>query len=310
MSYFSNFPLVRYPFLQDGKTRKKIALNIMKRVGIAAELKDATEAFFEYTVKDGETPEILADKLYNNPELHWLILIFNDVIHPYYNWPMDNFTFENWMEKTYPGISLFLSGGGSGGSNGIGDEVDPLNVFTGKFVKNETIYETDGETNLEGAYFTIGGEALVHSWDPDLNKLTLKYYTKEFSEGDRIATGATQGSKKIATVQRVTASTDCLHHFDERGGSTYDYAYLNPLAEVNNKLAVLGGTGGVVEDTVKFYATNLGAYMGVSGSNSNNNVVTIRQHEEEKNNDKRKIKILHPKYLQLIDTSLDDLFNA
>ena len=75
-------------------------------------------------------------------------------------------------------------------------------------------------------------------------------------------------------------------------------------------MAVLGSTGGVAETTVKFYVTNLGAYMGVCGDNSNNNVVTIRQHEEEKNNDKRKIKLLHPKYLQLINTSLDDLLNA
>jgi len=310
MAYFSKFPLTRYPFLQDSAVKHKVAVNIMKRIGIAPELKDATQVFTEYELQDGETPEIIADKLYGTPELHWLVLIFNDVIHPYYDWPMSNITFENWIEKTHPGISLFLSGGGSGGTGGDGDGVDPQNIFGSKFIKNETIYHTDGKTNLEGAYYSLGGEALVHSWDPDTSKLTLKYYSKTFEEGDRIATGATSGSRKIATVKRVTNAPDAVHHFDSRGGVTGDFEYINPLAEVNNELVVLGSTGGVTEGIVKFYATNLGAYMGVCGDNSNNNVITIRNYEEEINNDKRKIKLLHPKYLQLIDISLDDLLNA
>ena len=310
MAYFSKFPLTRYPFLENSEVKHKVAVNILKRVGVAPELKDATEAFTEYEVQDGETPELIADKLYGSPELHWLVLIFNDIIHPYYDWPKSNLSNENWIEKTYPGISLFLSGGGSGGTGCDGDGVDVKNMFTGKFIKNETIYHTDGETNLEGAYFSLDGEALVHSWDPDLSKLTLKYYTRTFEEGDRIATGATAGSRKIATVQRVTTTPSAVHHFDGRGGITGDFEYLNPLAEVNNETAVLGSTGGVVESTVKFYATNLGAYMGVCGDNSNNNVITIQDYEDEINNDKRTIKLLHPKYLQLIDTSLDDLLNA
>ena len=309
MAYFSKFPLTRYPFLEDSKVKHKVAVNILKRVGVAPELKDATEAFTEYEVQDGETPELIADKLYGSPELHWLVLIFNDVIHPYYDWPKGVIANENWIEKTYPGISLFLSGGGSGGTGGDGDGVDVKEMFTGKFIKNETIYHTDGETNKEGAYFSLDGEALVHSWDPDLSKLTLKYYTRTFQEGDKIATGATAGSRKIATVQRVTTAPSAVHHFDGRSGVTGDFEYLNPLAEVNNETAVLGGTGGV-ETTVKFYATNLGAYMGVCGDNSNNNVITIQDYENEINNDKRTIKLLHPKYLQLIDTSLDDLLNA
>ncbi len=310
MAFFSKFPLTRYPFLQNSEVKQKAVVNIMKRIGFSPELKDQTEMFLEYTVQDGDTPEIIADKLYGNPEFHWLVLLFNDIIHPYYDWTLNNLTFENWAEKTYPGISLFLSGGGSGGNTGAGDGVDVEDMFTGKFIKNETIYHTDGETNKEGAYFSIDGEALVHSWDPDLSKLTLKYYTRTFEEGDRIATGATSGSRKIATVQRVTNSFDSVHHFDSRTGSTSDFEYLNPLAEVNNETAVLGSTGGVTEPTVKFYATNLGAYMGICGDNSNNNVITIRNYEEELNDDKKNIKLLHPKYLNAIDTSLDNILNA
>ena len=111
-------------------------------------------------------------------------------------------------------------------------------------------------------------------------------------------------------MQKVTTAPNAVHHFDNRNGSTGDFEYLNPLAEVNNPTAVLGSTGGVVESTVKFYATNLGAYMGICGDNSNNNVITIRDYEEELNNDKRDIKLLHPKYLSVIDLSLDDLLNA
>ena len=310
MAFFSKFPLTRYPFLQNSELKHKAVVNILKRIGVSSELRNETDMFVEYDVVDGDTPEIIADKLYGNPEFNWLVLLFNDVIHPYYDWPLNNLTFENWSEKTYPGISLFLSGGGSGGNDGEGDGVDPKDIFTGKFVKNETIYHTNGEVNKEGAYFSLDGEALVHSWNPDISKLTLKYYTRTFEEGDRIATGATAGSRKIATVQRVTNTLDALHHFDGRSSVTGDFEYLNPLAEVNNETAILGGTGGVVEATVKFYSTNLGAYMGVCGDNSNNNVVTVRDYETELNDDKRRIKLLHPKYLTAIDTSIDSVLNG
>ena len=190
MAFFTKFPLTRYPFLQGSEVKQKAVVNIMKRIGFSSEFRDQTDMFVEYKVQDGDTPEIIADKLYGSPEFHWLVLLFNDVIHPYYDWPLSNISFENWIEKTYPGVSLFLSGGGSGGVGGDGDSVDPEDMFTGKFIKNETIYLTDGETNFEGAYFSLEGEGLVHSWDPDLSKLTLKYYTRTFQEGDRIATGA------------------------------------------------------------------------------------------------------------------------
>ena len=50
MAYFSKFPLTRYPFLQDSEVKRKLVVNVLRRVGISPELKNATEAFVEYTV--------------------------------------------------------------------------------------------------------------------------------------------------------------------------------------------------------------------------------------------------------------------
>jgi hypothetical protein len=32
----------------------------------------------EYDIVDGETPEIIAEKIYGNPEYHWIIMLTND----------------------------------------------------------------------------------------------------------------------------------------------------------------------------------------------------------------------------------------
>ena len=53
------------------------------------ELKNNLSLFDEYDVKDGETPELVADKFYNNSELHWLVLHYNEIIDPRFDWPLD-----------------------------------------------------------------------------------------------------------------------------------------------------------------------------------------------------------------------------
>ena len=97
--YFENFPLILYDSVGDGQF--KIVTNLLKRVGVRSKVKTNVMIFDTYDVKEGETPEIIADKLYDDPELHWIVLLFNNVTDRYHQWPMNNNQFLSYMNDKY-----------------------------------------------------------------------------------------------------------------------------------------------------------------------------------------------------------------
>lgn len=97
--YFQNFPYTYYT-LDDGTTVQVIT-NITQRVQFSDELKNSLSLFDEYDVVDGETPELVADKFYNNPELHWVILHANEIIDPRFEWVLSQSDLEKYVAEKY-----------------------------------------------------------------------------------------------------------------------------------------------------------------------------------------------------------------
>ena len=42
--------------------------------------------FYKYLVPEGETPEQVANRIYDDPNLHWVIMIINDMSDIYEQW--------------------------------------------------------------------------------------------------------------------------------------------------------------------------------------------------------------------------------
>jgi hypothetical protein len=97
--YFANFPIIPYDSVGDGEF--KLVTNLLKRVAVRSKVKTNVMMFDTYDVKEGETPEILADILYNDSELHWVILLMNNVTDRYHQWPMNNNQFLSYMDDKY-----------------------------------------------------------------------------------------------------------------------------------------------------------------------------------------------------------------
>ena len=97
--YFANFPFIVYDSVGDGEF--KVVTNLLKRVAMRSKVKTNVMMFDTYDVKEGETPEMIADKLYDDPELHWVILLMNNVTDRYHQWPMNNNQFLSYMHDKY-----------------------------------------------------------------------------------------------------------------------------------------------------------------------------------------------------------------
>jgi hypothetical protein len=72
--------------LYDERNMYKLVTDITTRVASSAEIRENLFLYDYYDIRDGETPEIIADKMYNDSHLHWVILLCNDIIDPVYDW--------------------------------------------------------------------------------------------------------------------------------------------------------------------------------------------------------------------------------
>ena len=99
MSYFKKFPKMIYDMKNDGNY--KLLPDILRRVKQRNAIKDGQFVFDNYDVKDGEKPEDIAYKWFGDAELHWVILMTNNVTDRYYEWPMNQVQFQTMLEDKY-----------------------------------------------------------------------------------------------------------------------------------------------------------------------------------------------------------------
>ena len=101
--YFEKLPNTLYSL--DNRLTVQVVKNILLRVVISDEIKGNYSVFDEYDIQDGETPEILADRLYDNPQYHWVILHMNDMVDPRYDWPLSTSNLIKYCQSKYSNIN-------------------------------------------------------------------------------------------------------------------------------------------------------------------------------------------------------------
>ena len=86
--YFNSFPKI--PYDSTGTGQFKDVTNLLRRVAIRTKARTNALLFDTYDVKEGETPESIADKLYGDSELHWVIMLINNITDRYHQWPLSS----------------------------------------------------------------------------------------------------------------------------------------------------------------------------------------------------------------------------
>ena len=99
MSYFSKFPLMAYDM--KGDQNYKLLPDILRRVKLRTGIRTGSFLFDNYDVKDGERPEDIAFKLYGDAEYHWVVLMSNNITDRYYQWPLTQPQFAEYLTDKY-----------------------------------------------------------------------------------------------------------------------------------------------------------------------------------------------------------------
>ena len=84
-----------------GDKNRKLLPDILRRVKLRSKLKTETMLFDKYDVKEGEKPEDVAYKWFGDAELHWVVLMTNDITDRYYQWPMNSVQFAEFLTDKY-----------------------------------------------------------------------------------------------------------------------------------------------------------------------------------------------------------------
>lgn len=91
--YFNNFPLISYA--------NSSAVNLFSRVNMSRMALQDSQAFYIYTLNGEQTAETLAYDYYDDETMHWLICLTNQVIDPYYELPLTDEQFNQFLITKY-----------------------------------------------------------------------------------------------------------------------------------------------------------------------------------------------------------------
>lgn len=104
--YFSKLPEIVYlkykknPFDGDYILIK----NIFSRIKLIDSVKPSATLFEDYFVKDWERPDTIAMEKYENPKYDWVVILLNNIVNVYSDWPMPDAVFQQYLYKKYQNL--------------------------------------------------------------------------------------------------------------------------------------------------------------------------------------------------------------
>ena len=97
--YFNQFPTIEYDVTGDGtKTQIK---DLLLRVKVRNYVKNNHAWFAKYIIGMDILPEMVAYDVYGKTAYHWVVLLFNQITNPYYDWPLKRQDFFRFVTSKY-----------------------------------------------------------------------------------------------------------------------------------------------------------------------------------------------------------------
>lgn len=272
MSFFNKFPQRNYGFLGTTLGIKRV-VDITRRVVVRSYARQNQSLFIRYKLKDHESYETIAAKLYGSPKYHWILMLLNEVVDPFTDMPQKDFVLSKIVSKNYSGNSLFMKVQEFDGNFTVGETVT---------AKTASIDATTGNRILTDTAYT----AVVKTWNPTYRELVVTNENNtSVLERDLIIVGNTSGA--TATFRRRVTTTEAVHHFENETTGEI----LNPLPN-----PISGETSSPLISYVE------------SAENPGVSVITNKEYAEEQNEKVRDIRVMRPENVSQVETELETIF--
>jgi len=163
MGYFRELPDVDYQsFLSDSISSKDYlrVKNLFRRNKLRDDLQNVFTIFNKYEVKEGARPDTVAEEVYGDAELDWVVLMTAGIINVRDEWPLSNYELYQYAEQKYGeqlnDIRYYET-------KEIRDSKNRLILPAGKVVDSDFVltYYDDGNVSVSGTNVRSG----ISNWE-------------------------------------------------------------------------------------------------------------------------------------------------
>lgn len=105
-NYFKQLPNVYVrtsSYRQNSVDPYVLAKNIFRRIAIRENLEDIILGFTQYTIRNNDRPDQVALEYYDSMQYDWVILLTNNIINIYDEWPMNEHELQIYIDRKYEG---------------------------------------------------------------------------------------------------------------------------------------------------------------------------------------------------------------
>lgn len=104
MSYFRYLPNLYYPSLRNERSSSNdytLIKNLFKRAKIRDDFANIFTAFEKYSIVGDDRPDNVAQKIYEDPNYDWIILITNNIQNIREDWPLSQSDLNVYLNQKY-----------------------------------------------------------------------------------------------------------------------------------------------------------------------------------------------------------------
>jgi hypothetical protein len=109
--FFSNYPRIAYDISGTNSTVPDytVAVNLMIRNKLKTAVENDVAIYYPYIIPEGMRPDVLSFQYYGDTIYTWAIYLMNNIIDPYWEWPLSYKDFREYMIDKYGSVETAKS---------------------------------------------------------------------------------------------------------------------------------------------------------------------------------------------------------
>jgi hypothetical protein len=109
--FFSNYPRIAYDISGNNSTVPdyNVAVNLLIRNKLKTAVEDDVAIYYPYIVPEGMRPDVLSFQYYGDTIYTWAIYLMNNIIDPYWEWPLSYKDLRSYLIDKYGSIETAKS---------------------------------------------------------------------------------------------------------------------------------------------------------------------------------------------------------
>lgn len=190
MSYFNKFPKV--PYLFGDKEEISVIQNIAAYVDMLDELSQNNAFYNDFYIRNGDRPDQISYKLYDDPQLHWLFYLTNPKLREQ-GWPLGTSELTNKIKGDFTGTTITTL---------------DADLFS-KFAMGQTVNSASGSGTIVHRNIALG-------------QIVLEDVSGSFTSTGLLTSVDEHGITETLTPVSVGPEFMSAHHYEDGEGNIVD----------------------------------------------------------------------------------------